>query len=251
MEAVLYISHGSRWKETESEAVQFLTNVQKNVFIETYEICFLELADPDVLEGIHRLVQKGATKIVILPVLLLSAGHYYQDIPEEIHKAKEKYPHVSFTYGQPLGIQDRIVDVLVDRIDAIPQELDETVNIILVGRGSRHPDTKKSIESIAVLLKEKLHFKKIETSYLAAISPRFQDALEKSMKINEKTLVVPYLLFTGVLYESMKTVVQEACSQGNNVYLTSYLKDHPNMIHAVADRVLEGMRKASYLEGVD
>ncbi|REJ06365.1 sirohydrochlorin chelatase [Halobacillus trueperi] len=243
MEAVLYVSHGSRKKEAKEEAVHFLTHVQRKVDCELYHICFLELADPDVLEGIRKLVEKGAEKVVIIPVLLLSAGHYFKDIPNEIEKAKAIYPDLSITYGQTLGVQERITDVLVDRLKELPAELDETTNVLLVGRGSRHPDTKKSIELIADVLKEKCRIEHIQTCYLAALSPRFADAFEESLRKYSKTIVIPYLWFTGLLYESLEKSLQNVREKGGHVYLASYLNDHPNMVQSLVDRVNQALSK--------
>ncbi|SDP69714.1 sirohydrochlorin chelatase [Halobacillus aidingensis] len=243
MEAVLYVSHGSRKKEAKDEAIHFLTRVHKEIDVDLYHICFLELADPDVLEGIRKLVEKGADKIAVIPVLLLSAGHYFKDIPNEIEKAKAIYPNLSITYGQTLGVQERITDVLVDRLKELPAELDDTTNVLLVGRGSRHPDTKTSIEYIARVLKEKSGIQHIQTCYLAALSPRFTDAFDESLRKYAKTIVVPYLWFTGLLYDSLESSVQKARGEGHHVDLASYLNDHPNMVQSLVDRVNQALNK--------
>ena len=38
------------------------------------EICFLELAAPSMDEGITKCVERGATKIAVVPILLLTAA---------------------------------------------------------------------------------------------------------------------------------------------------------------------------------
>lgn len=243
MEAVLYVSHGSRKKEATDEALQFLLTVQNEIDVPLYEICFLELAEPDVLEGIERLVEKGADKIAVLPVLLLSAGHYFEDIPEEVDKAKVRYPQVEFSYGEPLGVQDRIVDVLVDRIHQLDTAIDTETNLLLVGRGSRHPDTKTSIEEIASLLAEKTGVPRVDTCYLAALSPRFEEGLQASLDKNGKTIVIPYLWFTGILIQAMEQKIKQAQEENHDVQLAAYLHDHPNMIRATVDRVNEALEK--------
>ncbi|SFJ94599.1 sirohydrochlorin ferrochelatase [Halobacillus dabanensis] len=243
MEAVLYVSHGSRKEEATEEARQFLLTVQNEIDVPLYEICFLELAEPDVLQGIERLVEKGAGKIAVLPVLLLSAGHYFEDIPEEIDKAKGRYPQIEFSYGEPLGVQDRIVDVLVDRIHQLDTTVGTDTNLLLVGRGSRHPDTKPSIEKIASLLAEKTGVPRVDTCYLAAISPRFEEGLQASLNKKGKTIVLPYLWFTGILIQSMEQKIKAAQEENHDVQLAAYLNDHPNMIRATVDRVNEALEK--------
>ena len=46
-------------------------------------------------------MHQGATEISVVPVLLLSAGHYYKDIPEEIERMKAQFPNVKINYGKP------------------------------------------------------------------------------------------------------------------------------------------------------
>lgn len=38
---------------------------------------------------------------MIVPVLLFAAAHYKRDIPLEIAKMKNQYPHISFSVVQP------------------------------------------------------------------------------------------------------------------------------------------------------
>ncbi|WP_226578642.1 sirohydrochlorin chelatase [Halobacillus litoralis] len=247
MEAVLYISHGSRKKEAASEAVQFLQSVHQKINSTDFEICFLELARPDVLEGVERLVKRGADQIVVQPVLLLSAGHYFKDIPDELAKAKSRYPDVHFYYGKPLGVQDRIVDVLVDRIHESGAALDEDTHLLLVGRGSRHPDTKRSMETIADRLGEKTAHSNISVCYLAALDPRFDEGLQHSLQKSQKTVIVPYLWFTGLLVDSIDRKVETARQNGHDVRVVHYLNDHPHMIEAVADEVKEAIKKEPLL----
>ncbi|MFP6334308.1 CbiX/SirB N-terminal domain-containing protein, partial [Bacillus subtilis] len=103
MIGVLYVSHGSRIKEATDEAISFIESVKQSIDIPLQEICFLELAQPDIQQGVEKLIAKGATEISVIPVLLLSAGHYFKDIPKEIDEIKTQYPEVTFTYGEPLG----------------------------------------------------------------------------------------------------------------------------------------------------
>ena len=66
----------------------------------------LELTSPNLSQGFEKLVAQGATQISIVPVLLLSAGHYFKDIPAEIEENQLKFPNVEVSYGQPLGYKD-------------------------------------------------------------------------------------------------------------------------------------------------
>ena len=117
MQGVLYVSHGSRVAEAVEEATSLIERVQAKVNIPLQETCFLELADPDISEGFRKLVHQGATEISVIPVLLLSAGHYYKDIPVEIERLKTQFPNIKINYGKPLGVQKRLTEILKQRLE--------------------------------------------------------------------------------------------------------------------------------------
>jgi len=116
VQAVLYVGHGSRVKAGADEAMNFIENSKQMIDIGIQEVCFLELVKPSILEGISKCVARGATKIAVVPILLLTAVHANEDIPLEIEKAKLKYPSITFTYGRAFGIHSKIIDSLYDRV---------------------------------------------------------------------------------------------------------------------------------------
>ncbi|MCA1011522.1 sirohydrochlorin chelatase [Halobacillus halophilus] len=243
MQAVLYVSHGSRVEETRSEAVACIEKAQAHVNVPLSQICYLEIASPNVADGVKELVQKGATEIAVIPVLLLSAGHYYKDLPEEIKQMQERFPSVTFTYGKPLGVQERLVDVLVDRLKAVTDTEPTSLNLLLVGRGSRSPETKRDIESIAHMLKSKTNASNVDVCYLAACGPTFEEGLTTSLsREGEGTVVVPYLWFTGLLIHSMQDRMEELKREGYSIEMTHYLQDHPGIVEALAGRVKEALQ---------
>ncbi|MFG6117553.1 sirohydrochlorin chelatase [Halobacillus sp. MO56] len=240
MQGILYVSHGSRVPEARRQVVDCIQAVQHKVGIGLQEICYLELAQPDMAEGIRLLVEKGADKVAVIPVLLLRAGHYYTDLPKEIEAAKNKYPEIEFQYGKPLGVQDRLIDILVDRIKETRDPVPPNANILLVGRGSRNPETTMAIQNIQEKLRQRLGGSNIDVCYLAACQPSFEKGLEKSIQAGYSlTIVVPYLWFTGILIQSMEKKVKEYQESGHHVILSNHLGNHPMMVEALAERVNE------------
>ncbi|WP_281657977.1 sirohydrochlorin chelatase [Halobacillus sp. Cin3] len=247
MEAVLYVSHGSRRKAATRQAEDFLHRTAGAHDL-PYEICYLELAEPDISEGVRRLVERGASNIVVQPVLLLSAGHYYKDIPEEIDQISVLYPDLTFSYGEPLGVQPSIIKALAERLHGTDIPVQKGTNILLVGRGSRHPDTPEAVEKIAKLLKEEINYSHVEVCYLAALSPRFPEAFHRSTVSYEHTIVLPYLWFTGVLMEEIEAEVAKAVQLGFSAAAAHHLEDHQAMEHALQLRVNEALNKLTRME---
>ncbi len=243
MQAVLYVSHGSRVKETSHEAMAFMELVHQKVGISLHETCFLELASPNIGEGIRSLIEQGATEIAVVPVLLLSAGHYYEDIPDEVKKSAVRYPDIRFTYGKPLGVQERIVDILVERLKETAVERLPDAKILLVGRGGKSSEITRSIEEIAAKLAVKVNVPNVDVCYLAASSPSFDEGLQASINSGSKQIfVVPYLWFTGLLVKSMQKKISSLSSDEQQIILCQYLGDHPSMVEALAERANEALQ---------
>ena len=248
MQAVLYVSHGSRVKETRDEAMAFMEQVHQKVDVTLHETCFLELASPDIGEGIDSLVEQGATAIAVVPVLLLSAGHYYEDIPDEVKKTALRYPDIRFTYGQPLGVQDRLVEILAQRLQETAVERLPEAKILLVGRGGKSSEITRSVEEIAAKLAVTANVPNVEVCYLAAAAPSFDEGLQASINSgSQQIFVVPYLWFTGLLVKSMQKKINALSSDEQQIILCGYLGDHPSMVDALAERTQEALRSEQQL----
>ncbi|ASK62178.1 sirohydrochlorin chelatase [Virgibacillus phasianinus] len=250
MQGILYVSHGSRIPAATTEAISCITSVQERVDVPLQEICFLELTDPTVEQGIDTLVSRGASRIAIVPVLLLSAGHYFNDIPEEVNRAKAKHSHIAFTYGEPLGMQDRFIDVLAERIKETKVPPKPDAKLLLVGRGSRNPQTRKVIENIGQKLRERTNFSSVDVCFLAACNPPFEQTLQSTLKEEcSQVFIVPYLWFTGVLVNFIKAKVTEASKLNKEIVLCTQLGNHPTMRAALKERVYESFdEKGSFTQ---
>jgi sirohydrochlorin ferrochelatase len=242
MQGVLYVCHGSRIPEALSENTSFIQSVMKGIDVPLQELCFLELAVPDILQGIDRLAANGATKIAVIPVLLLHGGHYYNDIPEKMNVAQEKYPQISFSYGEPIGVQNRIVDILIDRMTEPGIPVHKDAKILVIGRGSKYPQTKFDIESIGQKLKEKTGFQFVETCFLAGNEPLFDQVFQDSLNDRHSQLIlVPYLWFTGYLMNYLHKKVNEIKGNKKKLILCHQLGEHPTMVEALTERVYESL----------
>ncbi|MDC3417599.1 sirohydrochlorin chelatase [Aquibacillus salsiterrae] len=242
MQGVLYVSHGTRLKAGEEEAIDFLTSIQHSIDAQLQEICFLEICAPSIEEGVKRLVDRGATAIAVVPILLLSAGHDKHDIPEELAKVTQQYPEIVFRYGAPLGVQERLVHVLVERIHATAADIAKYESILLVGRGSHMLSVQQDIEAIATMLSEKVD-KPVDVAYLAACKPAFTEKLDQlGTEQKKKVIVAPYLLFDGLLFQSMiKKVEQYNQDNSAQLLLSHCLGEHEMVKQAFIQRVNQAL----------
>ena len=155
---LLLIGHGSRDEEAVAEYNQFAGVIAEQLNMPVHA-CFLEFSDPPIVEGVKTSIEAGATRIVALPLFLGPAGHQKNDVPAIINWAKAEWPQLEFKYGTPLGAQPQIIEALAQRANeaiassttGIPAE--ETA-LLLVGRGSRDPDSNSDVYKIARMLWE-------------------------------------------------------------------------------------------------
>ncbi|WP_377866317.1 sirohydrochlorin chelatase [Bacillus sp. R86525] len=208
MQAVLYICHGSRLKAAKEEAVAFITSCMNRVEANIQEVCFLELASPSIEEGFRTCVKRGATEIVAIPVFLLAAGHVKKDIPFELRKLNEEYPDIKIVYGNPFGVSEVLVKAVYNGSGI--KDYEEEVTLLLVARGSSDPETLQDMKWISSLFQKEENIKEVEICYLAAVEPKFEEKLREVVERKEKSIVVlPYLLFTGLLMKHVEKEVRQ------------------------------------------
>ncbi|ARK29450.1 Sirohydrochlorin cobaltochelatase [Halalkalibacter krulwichiae] len=247
----MYIGHGSRVKDGNVELQQFVEKAKSShptIFIQ--ECCFLELAEPTIEEGVEACIKKGATKIAVVPVLLLTAMHAKVDIPEAIDRMKIKYPHIVFTYGRPIGIDKTVISIVKDRlktaglhmVDKRPDYNErQPISILLVGRGSSDPDNTSDLMKIARLVWEFTPVMDVDVCFIAATRPNVDEGLARMNRIpNDRVYVVPYLLFTGVLMKGLQKQLDEWSKQSDKEFiLCDYLGFDDQLVSILADRAKE------------
>ncbi len=82
---------------------------------------FLEIASPSIPDGLHAALQKGATRITVLPYFLAAGKHVVNDIPAEIKQVQDKHPRVQIIMAPYLGLADSIPELLLQQAAAAKQ----------------------------------------------------------------------------------------------------------------------------------
>lgn len=245
MQAVLYVCHGTRDGEGKAQVAEFMELSMPKISVPIQEYSFLELAKPAIEDGILRCIERGATKIAVQPLLLFSAGHAKRDIPRQIAEMQKQFPNLSFSYGQPFGVHDAMVDILIDRMLEKQPEIKKSARILLVGRGSSDPDVKRYFHEIETRLMQKTSVSNISTCYLAACEPNVDEGLAAVMEDEkaEQIFIIPYLLFTGILMKRLERMVSSLSHVNHKLFLCRQLHDHSNLVSLLKERVFEAVEK--------
>lgn len=118
--AYLLVDHGSRREEANAQLERTAEAMRKRVD-EPVLVAHLEIAPPDVGAGIDACVATGATEVVVLPYFLTPGRHSRDDIPAQARAAAARHPGVEVRVANPLGPDEKLVDLLVERAhDATP-----------------------------------------------------------------------------------------------------------------------------------
>lgn len=131
MELILLAGHGSPKKDANNlEHVAALLHgmLHPKCTENCVRAAYLQFAKPDIMEALASCAEDGARRVVIHPYFLSSGMHVTTDIPEIIKEAEEKFPDVEFVYTEPLGIHNKMAEIILERVTSAkglkPEEIE-------------------------------------------------------------------------------------------------------------------------------
>jgi precorrin-8X/cobalt-precorrin-8 methylmutase len=132
MEKIIIAGHGSPKKDANNieQVAGLLHNmVHPECSDDCVRVAYLQFAEPNIAQAITSCVDDGATKVIVHPYFLSSGMHVTSDIPEIIDAARKKYPDVEFVFTEPLGIHNKMAQVMLERIQSAsglkPEEIEQ------------------------------------------------------------------------------------------------------------------------------
>jgi len=113
---LLVVGHGSRRPEANAVLVAVAEAVRLRAGVHAVRPAFLELAEPTIGQAFDAVVADGAAHIVVHPYFLYPGNHTTHDIPAALAAAEARHPGVSWTLTDPLDLDERLVDIVLDRV---------------------------------------------------------------------------------------------------------------------------------------
>ena len=183
------------------------------------ELAFLELAEPDIPTAVERLYQAGVRQLVVVPVLLFSAGHARQDIPEAVEAAADKFGMEIRRQCSSLCLDPSIVALSAERFHhALNIHAGLTTNanlpiegvaLALIGRGSNSEVATAAMLQFAELRTRVTPVSWSSVGFIHAQRPTVDEALDGLAATGLPWLVVqPHLLFEGELINDLRREVE-------------------------------------------
>ena len=216
---MLIVGHGSRDADGVDEFWALASTIRDAVGDLLTGFGFIELASPTVDEAIDDLIERGATEIVSVPLVLLAAGHLKNDGPAALARARARHPEVRFSLARDLGIEPGVLEITADRIrDAAGDADPEKLGVALIGRGCSDPDACADLWKVSRLLADGRGLGNVEPGFVSVATPSVAETLERLRLLGTGTAVVaPFFLFSGVL---RNRIYREAAA---------WAQDHPEV----------------------
>lgn len=250
---VMVCGHGSRDEMAISEFQSVWRGIRERLPHYDIESGFLEFATPVIREGLDKLRTRGNARVLAVPGMLFAAGHAKNDIPSVLNTYQVEHPEMRIDYARELGIDPKLIRAAGERVEEAMagcdsrEERHETL-LMVVGRGASDPDANANVSKVMRLLWEGLGFGWGEVAYSGVTFPLVKPALERAVKLGFKRIVVfPYFLFTGILVKRIYEHTDLVAGQHPETEFVKapYLKDHPLVLDAFAERVEEILRGAN------
>jgi sirohydrochlorin ferrochelatase len=119
MNGILILAHGSKRPETEKILNSLVEKVKSKVEEQLVLPAYLQFQEQNLEKGIDMLVEKGAKRIVIIPMFIFDGVHVTEDIPKELDDIRIKYPEIEISMGGHIGDDEKLADILIDRIKSV------------------------------------------------------------------------------------------------------------------------------------
>ncbi len=208
-EALLIAAHGSRDEAGVEEFWNFADAWRRLRPDRLQAAGFLEFAQPTIGDAIDELVDRGATRIVVVPAMLMAAGHVKNDVPSEVQESRLRHPAVTFQMARALDIHPAILELCQIRyretIAPLPDVPASRTLLLLVGRGTTDPDANANIARVSRFLWESYEVGWATVAFSGVTGPNVDQALSLCRRLGfDRIVVQPYFLFDGILLKRIR-----------------------------------------------
>ena len=250
---VIFVGHGTRSSLGQSEFHETCRLVEQGIrrqrnILEAratlnFQRSYLELAEPSLSATLRRTSVHQSECVIVAPLFLFEAGHMEHDIPHIIAESKLDY-HSSVQVLPAVGVDERFVQVTVERVREAGYPDDKPEAVLLLGRGNRSGSAQAVFEEVGLLVRQQIQPSCLETGHLAGTGRGCKEVLGCMVAKGYPRLhVQPYLCFHGWLTRQIPTWLNEwqqsrSGKRMPKVVIGEPLGIHPLLVDSMVDRVV-------------
>lgn len=112
---IAIFAHGSAIESANDAVREVVRQFAALSAFDLVEPSFLELGKPDLAGAVEKLVQRGATRVVVVPYFLTLGKHLQRDLPRIVSEIESIHPGVTITVTAPLDGHPALPQILLDR----------------------------------------------------------------------------------------------------------------------------------------
>jgi precorrin isomerase/sirohydrochlorin ferrochelatase len=241
---VILLGHGSPHAEGNADFLSLVEAVRERNPDQPLSHAFLEAAEPDLATAMDAAEKGGARDVIVLPHLLLGAGHVKNDIPVLIRETAARHPALTVSMGTPLGLQTPLVALATLRVAAAIREAGwddadpSTICLVALGRGTSDPDANSEVAKLARMIEESLHLGAMRLGYFSVAQPSAKEALQRAAQEGWQRIVAfPLILFRGFLERSLRQTLTELAEHHTETRFAQAapLAPHPLLVDAACE----------------
>ena len=118
---VVLIGHGSSDRNARDAFMQAADAIRP--LYRSVNSCFLELDRPNIEEGIGRSVANNPKVILMMPYFLHRGAHIKTDVIKDVDAALEKHGFKNAFMARHLGVDEKLVDLVIERAKEVEKRL--------------------------------------------------------------------------------------------------------------------------------
>jgi sirohydrochlorin ferrochelatase len=221
---LVFCAHGTRDQAGRQVILEVAQQVRDALNVEVRE-AYVDVQDPKLDEVVAQIARgEGAVSGVVVPYLLAGGYHVYHDIAEAVRDRED------VNAAPALGPDSRLIDILMDRIDAAG--VHPTATLVLAPAGSSDPRAQADTERTADMLRLRWDGP-VRIGYASGLEPTVADAVAAARIFGEDqadsdVAVVSYLLSPGYF--------QDTLYKAGADHVTAPLAPDPRIVEIIADR---------------
>jgi sirohydrochlorin cobaltochelatase len=206
---------------------------------------YLEGAEHSIGESIQLgIAEHQPSHVIILPLFLGASAAKKNNVWQIVAAAQERWPDIAFYYGKPPGPHPGVVAAYTQLLTESEVSASETA-LLVVGRGSRDPESNIEIYQMARLLWEKFQSPALEVAFTSTANPDIATAVQWCLQAGlKRILVAPYLLYDQPLYQTIQSRIEKIQNSYPDIEMvvTPHLGTHDGIIEAVGERYQKALK---------